>query len=254
MMKSLILILSFIIISSSTQNLSTINFISNMGHSTLIKKKTENITYHINNSTKGFLPKKYFNLILNDLVKNKFECSSKKTIFNNKVYDTIHCLRTRFVNIHLIKLYFNFNNYSIYFTDMELFERKNMDYTFVFFSKNDIREIIIPGKLIKRKIKKDENKSIRQLTEDENNENKNDNDNENDNNKNEKKNNNNQNIKNSEKSGIGWLGICIIIVLSVIILYILYVWFRYYRRKKYQNPSFYYKITEEMFEDITPIE
>ena len=223
-----------------------------MGHSTLIKKKTENITYHINNSTKGFLPKKYFNLILNDLVKNKFECSSKKTIFNNKVYDTIHCLRTRFVNIHLIKLYFNFNNYSIYFTDMELFERKNMNYTFVFFSRNDIRDIIIPGKLIKRKIKKDENKSIRQLAEDENNENKNDY--ENDNNKNENKNDNNQNIKNSEKSGIGWLGICIIIVLSVIILYILYVWFRYYRRKKYQNPSFYYKITEEMFEDITPIE
>ena len=250
-MKSFILILSLIIISVSTQNLFTINFVSKMSHSTLIKKKAENVTYHINNSTKGFLPKKYFNLILNDLVKNKFECSSKKTIYNNKIYDTIHCLRTRFVNIHLIKLYFNFNNYSIIFTDMELFERKNMNYTFVFFSRNDIREIVIPGKLIKRKINKDENKLIRELTGDENNDNK---ENKNENDKNENKDNNNQNKTNSGKSGIGWVGICIIILLSVVIMYILFVWFRYYRRKKYQNPSFYYKITEEMFEDITPIE
>ena len=244
-MKSLILILSFIIISSSSQNLLTINFVSKMSHSTLIKKKTENVTYHINNSTKGFLPKKYFNLILNDLIKNKFECSPKKIIYNNKVYDTIHCLRTRFVDIHAIKLYFNFNNYSIYYTDMELFERKNMNYTFVFYSRNDIKEIVLPGKLIKRKINKID-KIIRELTGEENNDNKE--------NKNEKNDNNNQNKKNSWKSGIGWLGVCFIILLSVVIMYILFVWFRYYRRKKYQNPSFYYKITEEMFEDITPIE
>ena len=244
-MKSLILILSFIIISSSSQNLLTINFVSKMSHSTLIKKKTENVTYHINNSTKGFLPKKYFNLILNDLIKNKFECSPKKIIYNNKVYDTIHCLRTRFVDIHAIKLYFNFNNYSIYYTDMELFERKNMNYTFVFYSRNDIKEIVLPGKLIKRKINEID-KIIRELTGEENNDNKE--------NKNEKNDNNNQNKKNSGKSGIGWLGVCFIILLSVVIMYILFVWFRYYRRKKYQNPSFYYKITEEMFEDITPIE
>ena len=138
---------------------------------------------------------------------------------------------------------------------MELFERKNMNYTFVFFSRNDIREIVIPGKLIKRKINKDENKLIRELTGDENNDNKeNKNENENENDKNENKDNNNQNKTNSGKSGIGWVGICIIILLSVVIMYILFVWFRYYRRKKYQNPSFYYKITEEMFEDITPIE
>ena len=249
-MKSLILILSFIIIYSSPQNLLTINFISKMSHSTLIKKKAENVTYHINNSTKGFLPKKYFDLILNDLIKNKFECSSKKVIYNNKVYETIHCLRTRFVNIHAIKLYFNFNNYSIYFTDMELFERRNMNHTFVFYSRNDIKEIVLPGKLIKRKINKDD-KIIRELTGEENNDNK---ENKNESDKNEKNDNNNQNKKNSGKSGIGWLGICFIILLSVVIMYILFVWFRYYRRKKYQNPSFYYKITEEMFEDITPIE
>ena len=65
--------------------------------------------------------------------------------------------------------------------------------------------------------------------------------------------NNNKNNQNTN-SGIGWLGVLIIIILSIVVLYVLYVGFRYYRRKKYQNPSFYYKITEEMFEDITPIE
>ena len=66
--------------------------------------------------------------------------------------------------------------------------------------------------------------------------------------------NNNMNKKSEKKSGIGWLGTIIIIILSIVIVYVLYVGFRYYKRKKYQNPSFYYKITEEMFADITPIE
>ena len=56
----------------------------------------------------------------------------------------------------------------------------------------------------------------------------------------------------SKNSGIGWLRTTIIIILYT--FYVLYVGFRYYRRKKYQNPSFYYKITEEMFADITSIE
>ena len=60
--------------------------------------------------------------------------------------------------------------------------------------------------------------------------------------------------KKNKSSGIGWLGTIIIIILSIVVFYVLYVGFRYYRRKKYQNPSFYYKITEEMFADITPIE
>ena len=70
--------------------------------------------------------------------------------------------------------------------------------------------------------------------------------------------NNNDKERNNQKinknSGIGWLGVIIIIILSIVVLYVFYVGFRYYKRKKYQNPSFYYKITEEMFEDITPIE
>ena len=67
-------------------------------------------------------------------------------------------------------------------------------------------------------------------------------------------NNNKNNQNNGNKSGIGWVGIIIIIILSIVVVYVIFVGFRYYRRKKYQNPSFYYKITEEMFDDITPIE
>ncbi len=89
---------------------------------------------------------------------------------------------------------------------------------------------------------------IRKLIDDENN---NSNNNTTTTNNNDKGN-NNQNV--NKNSGIGWLGSIIIIILSIVVLYVLYVGFRYYKRKKYQNPSFYYKITEEMFEDITPIE
>ena len=64
----------------------------------------------------------------------------------------------------------------------------------------------------------------------------------------------NPNENNENKSSIGWIGIIIIIILSIVVVYVIFVGFRYYRRKKYQNPSFYYKITEEMFDDITPIE
>ena len=56
------------------------------------------------------------------------------------------------------------------------------------------------------------------------------------------------------KSEISWINITIITILIAIIFYIVFYLFRYYRKKKYQNPSFYYKITEELFDDITPIE
>ena len=103
------------------------------------------------------------------------------------------------------------------------------------------------------------NKNIRKLENDGKNgneENDNDKKENNDNNINNKESNNNlkQNELNKKNSGMGWLGVCLIIILSILVIYALYVAFRYYRRKKYQNPSFYYKITEEMFDDITPIE
>jgi len=59
---------------------------------------------------------------------------------------------------------------------------------------------------------------------------------------------------NNNNSKMSWINVTIITVLIVIIIYVAFYLFRYYRKKKYQNPSFYYKITEELFDDITPIE
>ena len=59
---------------------------------------------------------------------------------------------------------------------------------------------------------------------------------------------------NNNNSKMRWINVTIITVLIVIIIYVAFYLFRYYRKKKYQNPSFYYKITEELFDDITPIE
>ena len=113
---------------------------------------------------------------------------------------------------------------------------------FKFYSKPEIKSIIIGTK------KKHFVNNLRLL--ESNNENEQKNKSDNYNNHTEE----NSDNSNEEKAGIGWLGISLIILLSLIVIYVIYVGFRYYRRKKYQNPSFYYKITEEMFDDITPIE
>ena len=115
------------------------------------------------------------------------------------------------------------------------------------------------NKYINKNILFNYNIIIRKLTDDENTKN-NDDENvnkitENKNNtKKEENNTNNNNDKDKQKNSMGALGVIIIILLSIAILYIAFSGFRHYRRKKYQNPSFYYKITEEMFDDITPIE
>ena len=103
---------------------------------------------------------------------------------------------------------------------------------------------IIIKNIYKRKLKEEENKSDENYN------------NNNTNTTNTTSNNENidKNFKKESSSGIGWIGTLIIILLTIIVIYVVYVGFRYYRRKKYQNPSFYYKITEEMFDDITPIE
>jgi len=64
----------------------------------------------------------------------------------------------------------------------------------------------------------------------------------------------NQNNINNNKNKIEWINIIIISVLIMIIIYVIFYLYRFYRKKKYQNPSFYYKITEELFNEVTPIE
>ena len=69
----------------------------------------------------------------------------------------------------------------------------------------------------------------------------------------DEKNINQNNFYNNNKK-IEWINIIIISVLIMIIIYVIFYLYRYYRKNKYQNPGFYYKITEELFNEVTPIE
>ena len=212
-----------------------------------IKNIDSHLKFSFNNKTNiSLLPEKYTNLIKLILKNKKYLYNCNKNIFfiNKKPYETFFCEKANDnKNINNIKLKFNLGTYNISINESELFSKKGKYFYFNFLTNSNISEIALSTVLLDKKI------YIRKLEVEEEEE---ENDNKNDTSKNES--NKNYNKKKNKKSGIGWIGICLIILLSIIVIYVLYVGFRYYRRKKYQNPSFYYKITEEMFEDITPIE
>ena len=245
-MKIFILILFYIVIFTQSLNLITMDLEINSNDFYRIKNIDSNINLYFNNKTNiSLLPKKYTNLIKLILKNKKYLYNCNKNIFfiNKKSYETFFCEKTNDnKNINNIKLKFNLGTYNISINESELFSKKGKYFYFNFLTNSNISEIALSTILLDKKI------YIRELEEEEEEEN----DNKNDTSKNES--NKNYNKKKNKKSGIGWIGICLIILLSIIVIYVLYVGFRYYRRKKYQNPSFYYKITEEMFEDITPIE
>ncbi len=140
----------------------------------------------------------------------------------------------------------------IYFSLFFLFDSQTLFINPIYIKS--IKDKIIERKNINQhKLYYDEKIKIKRILEQEIDENEKENNITNKDNNTDIINDKNKNKKN-KNSGIGWLGTTIIIILSIVVFYVLYVGFRYYRRKKYQNPSFYYKITEEMFADITPIE
>ena len=246
-MKIFILILFYIVIFTQTLNLITMDLELNSNDFYRIKNIDSHLKFAFNNKTNiSLLPEKYTNLIKLILKNKKYLYNCKKNIFfiNKKSYETFFCEKANDnKNINNIKLKFNLGTYNISINESELFSKKGKYFYFNFLTNSNISEIALSTVLLDKKI------YIRKLEVEEEEE---ENDNKNDTSKNES--NKNYNKKKNKKSGIGWIGICLIILLSIIVIYVLYVGFRYYRRKKYQNPSFYYKITEEMFEDITPIE
>jgi hypothetical protein len=212
-----------------------------------IKNIDSHLKFSFNNKTNiSLLPEKY-TILIKLILKNKkylYNCNKNIFFINKKPYETFFCEKANDnKNINNIKLKFNLGTYNISINESELFSKKGKYFYFNFLTNSNISEIALSTVLLDKKI------YIRKLEVEEEEE---ENDNKNDTSKNES--NKNYNKKKNKKSGIGWIGICLIILLSIIVIYVLYVGFRYYRRKKYQNPSFYYKITEEMFEDITPIE
>lgn len=246
-MKIFILILFYIVIFTQTLNLITMDLELNSNDFYRIKNIDSHLKFSFNNKTNiSLLPEKYTNLIKLILKNKKYLYNCNKNIFfiNKKPYETFFCEKANDnKNINNIKLKFNLGTYNISINESELFSKKGKYFYFNFLTNSNISEIALSTVLLDKKI------YIRKLEVEEEEE---ENDNKNDTSKNES--NKNYNKKKNKKSGIGWIGICLIILLSIIVIYVLYVGFRYYRRKKYQNPSFYYKITEEMFDDITPIE
>ena len=231
-MKIFIIILSFFVILSFQAKLISIDMQINNNEIYTIQTKDDDTNFSFDeNININFLPPKILELLIQTFINNNI----MDNCFNSKLneYLEFYCTRnTSNKDITNIKLNFIFDKCRKVIDISDLYSRKNNFYFFKLYSKENLI-----------------NNNLRFLVS--NNETEGTNESNNKTNANHSEQGLNEN---KGKSGIGWLGISLIILLSLIVIYVIYVGFRYYRRKKYQNPSFYYKITEEMFDDITPIE
>ena len=241
-MKFIQIIIPFLSVLSFKAKLITIDIRLNNDKTYIIKNKDDNMIFsYDDNLNINIIPEKILNLIKNIFINNDIMHNCLYTKYQG--YNTFYCLEKIIKqDLSNIKLNFNFDTYTKELAFSELFTKKGNYYFFKFYSKSNIKNIIIGTKEIN-----DINNILRKLVSSNKTEEKNGTD---------ATNVEKQKPENldEQKSGIGWLGISLIVLLSLIVIYVIYVGFRYYRRKKYQNPSFYYKITEEMFDDITPIE
>ena len=231
-MKIFIIILSFFVILSFQAKLISIDMQINNNEINTIQTKDDDTNFSFDeNININFLPPKILELLIQTFINNNI----MDNCFNSKLneYLEFYCTRnTSNKDITNIKLNFIFDKCRKVIDISDLYSRKNNFYFFKLYSKENLI-----------------NNNLRFLVSNNETEGKNESNNKTNANHSEQGLN-----ENKGKSGIGWLGISLIILLSLIVIYVIYVGFRYYRRKIYQNPSFYYKITEEMFDDITPIE
>ena len=231
-MKIFIIILSFFVILSFQAKLILIDIQINNNEIYTIQTKDDDTNFSFDeNININFLPPKILELLIQTFINNNI----MDNCFNSKLneYLEFYCTRnTSNKDITNIKLNFIFDKCRKVIDISDLYSRKNNFYFFKLYTKENLI-----------------NNNLRFLVSNNETEGKNESNNKTNANHSEQGLN-----ENKGKSGIGWLGISLIILLSLIVIYVIYVGFRYYRRKKYQNPSFYYKITEEMFDDITPIE
>ena len=231
-MKIFIIILSFFVILSFQAKLISIDMQINNNEIYTIQTKDDDTNFSFDeNININFLPPKVLELLIQTFINNNI----MDNCFNSKLneYLEFYCTRnTSNKDITNIKLNFIFDKCRKVIDISDLYSRKNNFYFFKLYTKENLI-----------------NNNLRFLVSNNETEGKNESNNKTNANHSEQGLN-----ENKGKSGIGWLGISLIILLSLIVIYVIYVGFRYYRRKKYQNPSFYYKITEEMFDDITPIE
>ena len=231
-MKIFIIILFFFVILSFQAKLISIDMQINNNEIYTIQTKDDDTNFSFDeNININFLPPKILELLIQTFINNNIMDNCFNTKLNE--YLEFYCTRNSSnKDITNIKLNFIFDKCRKVIDISDLYSRKNNFYFFKLYSKENLI-----------------NNNLRFLVSNNETEGKNESNNKTNANHSEQGLN-----ENKGKSGIGWLGISLIILLSLIVIYVIYVGFRYYRRKKYQNPSFYYKITEEMFDDITPIE
>ena len=145
-------IFTYILISSQSSNLLTIDLVFNSDNFYRIKNIDKDIQFSFNNVTNiSLMPNNYINLIKLIFINKKilFNCFSK-IIYMDEKYQTFSCERySGYKDIDKIKLNFNFNNFNISIKGTELFSKQGNIYTFNFYTNNNILDVVLSNELLK---------------------------------------------------------------------------------------------------------
>ena len=145
----IILVLTFISIVCEYYSLLGIDLEIN-GKSFPIKNDEEYVktVMYKNHFIRGSIPKKYLDLIKQNLIENKYKCK-KRLFYSGGLYETFYCPKKN-SDYSSIKLNFKLNTTSVSLTEKELFETKGDDYHINFKTDSKMNILIIPTKLLNR--------------------------------------------------------------------------------------------------------
>ena len=102
----------------------------------------EPISYWLNyNSVRTQLPKKYFDLIKQTLIKNNFKCSTTYT-YSGGFYEKFYCKEKSNVDFSKVKLHLHFENSTITMTEKQIFETEGSKHTAKFLTQKDLSMFI----------------------------------------------------------------------------------------------------------------
>ena len=102
----------------------------------------EPISYWLNyNSVRTQLPKKYFDLIKQTLIKNNFKCYTTWT-YSGGFYEKFYCKEKSNVDFSKVKLHLHFENSTITMTEKEIFEIEGSKHVAKFLTQKEISMFI----------------------------------------------------------------------------------------------------------------
>ena len=102
----------------------------------------EPISYWLNyNSVRTQLPKKYFDLIKQTLIKNNFKCSTTYT-YSGGFYEKFYCKEKNNVDFSKVKLHLHIGNTTITMTEKQIFETEGSKHTAKFLTQKDLSMFI----------------------------------------------------------------------------------------------------------------